>query len=69
MNVGVSGPVVIKEAILRKPEADIGEIAEVVKRTAFKITRVGELIGKEIAQKLGVPFGIVDLYLSPTPRV
>ncbi|HPZ39896.1 MAG TPA: DUF711 family protein, partial [Candidatus Atribacteria bacterium] len=51
------------------PEADLGEIAEVVKRTAFKITRVGELIGKEIAQKLGVPFGIVDLSLAPTPRV
>jgi uncharacterized protein (UPF0210 family) len=69
LNVGVSGPGVIKEAIRRKPEADLGEIAEVVKRTAFKITRVGELIGKEIAQKLGVPFGIVDLSLAPTPRV
>ena len=54
LNVGVSGPGVIKEAVRRKPEADLGEIAEVVKRTAFKITRVGELIGKEIAQKLGV---------------
>ncbi|MDK2896359.1 MAG: uncharacterized protein PWP04_479 [Candidatus Atribacteria bacterium] len=69
INVGVSGPGVIAETVKRNPEYDLGEIAEAIKRTAFKVTRVGELIGREVAQKLGVPFGIVDLSLAPTPRV
>lgn len=69
VNVGVSGPGVVKEVVRRHPKATLGELAEVVKRTAFKITRVGELIGREVAEKLGVPFGIVDLSLAPTPRV
>ncbi len=69
VNVGVSGPGVVKEVVRRHPEASLGELAEVIKRTAFKITRVGELIGREVAEKLGVPFGIVDLSLAPTPRV
>lgn len=69
VNVGVSGPGVVKEVVRRHPQATLGELAEAIKRTAFKITRVGELIGREVAEKLGVPFGIVDLSLAPTPRV
>ncbi|MGQ9472845.1 MAG: PFL family protein [Candidatus Caldatribacteriaceae bacterium] len=69
VNVGVSGPGVVKEMVLRHQEADLGELAEIIKRTAFKITRIGELIGREVAQKIGVPFGIVDLSLAPTPKV
>ncbi|MGC8777345.1 MAG: PFL family protein [Candidatus Caldatribacteriaceae bacterium] len=69
VNVGVSGPGVVKEMIRRHPEANLGEVAEIVKRTAFKITRVGELIGREVAEKIGVSFGIVDLSLAPTPKV
>jgi hypothetical protein len=71
INVGVSGPGVVRSAI-SKPElasADIGQIAEVIKRTAFKITRMGQLVGTEAAARLGVPFGIVDLSLAPTPAV
>ncbi|MDQ7032475.1 MAG: PFL family protein [Desulfonauticus sp.] len=73
INVGVSGPGVVKRAIERalvtKPDADLGFMAEVIKRTAFKVTRVGELIGREVAERLGVKFGIVDLSLAPTPNV
>ncbi|MCL1881856.1 MAG: PFL family protein [Oscillospiraceae bacterium] len=71
INVGVSGPGVVRSAI-SKPEmagADIGQIAEVIKRTAFKITRMGQLVGTEAARALGVPFGIVDLSLAPTPAI
>jgi hypothetical protein len=69
INVGVSGPGVVKEMISRHHGEDLGQIAEVIKRTAFKITRVGELIGREVSRKLGVSFGIVDLSLAPTSRV
>ncbi len=69
VNVGVSGPGVVKEMISRHPHASLGELAEIIKRVAFKITRVGELIGREVAQKMGIPFGIVDLSLAPTPQV
>ena len=73
INVGVSGPGVVKKAIDRarnaSPEADLGHLSEIIKRTAFKVTRVGELIGRQVAGKLGVPFGVVDLSLAPTPNV
>ena len=69
INVGVSGPGVVKEMIRRHPNENLGQIAEIIKRTAFKITRVGELIGREVSRKLGVAFGIVDLSLAPTSRV
>ena len=69
INVGVSGPGVVRSAIAKKPNADIGEIAETIKRTAFKITRMGQLIGAEAANRLNVPFGIVDLSLAPTPAI
>ncbi|MBU4055054.1 MAG: PFL family protein [Proteobacteria bacterium] len=73
INVGVSGPGVVKKAIDRaisgNVPVDLGQIAEIIKRTACKVTRVGELIGREVAQKLGLPFGVVDLSLAPTPTV
>ena len=68
VHVGVSGPGVVHSA-LKKCDGDLGEVAEVIKRTAFKITRVGQLVGSEAAKRLGVPFGIVDLSLAPTPAV
>jgi uncharacterized protein (UPF0210 family) len=67
INVGVSGPGVVLTAIQREPEADFGQLASVIKRTAFKVTRMGELVGRAASTKLGVPFGIVDLSLAPTP--
>ena len=73
INVGVSGPGVVKKAIDRAMRAgraaSLGEVAEVIKRTAYKVTRVGEIIGTEVAQRLNVPFGVADLSLAPTPAV
>jgi len=73
INVGVSGPGVVKraveEAIKNDPDMDLGGLAEVIKKTSFKVTRTGELIGREIAKQLDVSFGIVDLSLAPTPTV
>jgi hypothetical protein len=67
INVGVSGPGVVLRAIEHSPDLDFGELASVIKRTAFKVTRMGELVGRAASAKLGVPFGIVDLSLAPTP--
>ncbi len=73
INVGVSGPGVVKMAIERarkkNPNLNLGQLSELIKRTAFKVTSVGELIGREVAQALDVPFGVVDLSLAPTPNV
>lgn len=69
VNVGVSGPGVVLNALRRHPEADLGEVAEIIKKTAFKITRMGELVGRLAAAQLGVAFGIVDLSLAPTTAV
>lgn len=69
INVGVSGPGVVLNAIKGRPDADFGELAAIIKHTAFKITRMGELTGREAARRLNVPFGIVDLSLAPTPAV
>jgi len=73
VNIGVSGPGVVKAAIqrlcAREDPPDLGEMAEQIKQTSFRVTRVGELIGREVADRLGVQFGIVDLSLAPTPRV
>ena len=66
LNVGVSGPGVVLNALKRYADADLGEVSEVIKRTAFKITRAGELIGREVASRLGIEFGIMDLSLAPT---
>ena len=70
LNVGVSGPGVVRSALERLgPEADLLAVAETVKRTAFKVSRVGELVGRETARRLGTVFGIVDVSLAPTPAV
>ncbi len=69
INVGVSGPGVVKRALEKIPEADLTEVAELIKRTAFKITRAGQLVAKEAARRLHAQFGIVDLSLAPTPAV
>ena len=69
INVGVSGPGVVHSALKRCPDADFGEVAETIKRTAFKITRMGQMVGAVASERLGVPFGIVDLSLAPTPAV
>ena len=69
LHVGVSGPGVVQAALKKCPNGDLGELAEIIKRTAFKITRMGQLVGSEASKRLGVPFGIVDLSLAPTPAV
>ncbi len=70
LNVGVSGPGVVRAALAKMPDdAPLNEVAEVIKKTAFKITRMGQLVGSEAAKMLGVPFGIIDLSLAPTPAV
>ncbi len=69
IHVGVSGPGVVRAALKKCPDGDFGEVAETIKRTAFKITRMGQLVGTEASRMLGVPFGIVDLSLAPTPAV
>ncbi len=69
IHVGVSGPGVVHAALKKCPDGDFGEIAEVIKKTAFKITRMGQLVGTEAARRLNMPFGIVDLSLAPTPAI
>ena len=69
INVGVSGPGVVKHALEDLKGADFTEVAETIKRTAFKITRVGQLVAREASRRLGVPFGIIDLSLAPTSAV
>ena len=72
INLGVSGPGVVKKAIDRaleaKPDMDLGQISELIKKTAYKVTRVGELIGREVADSLKIPFG-VWISLWPPPRM
>ena len=68
IHVGVSGPGAVRAALAKLPkDASLGEVAELIKRTAFKITRMGQLVGNLVSERLGVPFGIVDLSLAPTP--
>ena len=70
INVGVSGPGVVRAALAKAgPDKDLSEIADIIKKTAFKITRMGQLVAQEASKRLGVPFGIVDLSLAPTPAV
>ena len=73
INIGVSGPGVVGSALKRRIELGekltLGDLAEEIKITSFRVTRVGELIGREVAAELHVPFGIVDLSLAPTPQV
>lgn len=67
VNVGVSGPGVVLRALEQAPDVDFGALATLIKRMAFKITRAGELVGRSASERLGIPFGIVDLSLAPTP--
>ena len=70
LSVGVSGPGVVRSVLSKMPDdAPLNEVAEVIKKTAFKITRMGQLVGTEAAQMLGTEFGIIDLSLAPTPAV
>ena len=69
INVGVSGPGVVRSTISKYPDATIDQLADIIKKTAFKITRMGQLVGAKASKMLGVPFGIVDLSLAPTPAV
>ena len=69
INVGVSGPGVVKTALDSVRGADFQTLCEMIKRTAFKVTRVGQLVAQEASKRLGVPFGIVDLSLAPTPAI
>lgn len=69
LNVGISGPGVVLDVVRRHPEASFGELFDLIKKTSFRITRTGELIGSRVASRLGVEFGIVDLSLAPTPEI
>lgn len=69
INVGVSGPGVVKYALHKLGDANFEELCETIKKTAFKITRVGQLVAQEASKRLGIPFGIIDLSLAPTPAV
>lgn len=69
INVGVSGPGVVKTALDKVKGKDFSVVCETIKKTAFKITRVGQLVANEAAKRLGVPFGIIDLSLAPTPAI
>ena len=70
INVGVSGPGVVRNAVKNMPkDASIADIADVIKKTAFKVTRMGQLVGVEASKMLDIPFGIVDLSLAPTPAI
>ena len=69
INVGVSGPGAVASAIKRAGNCDLSALADVIKKTAFKITRVGQLVATEASRRLDVPFGIVDLSLAPTPAI
>ncbi|MFJ6973776.1 MAG: PFL family protein [Ligilactobacillus ruminis] len=69
INVGVSGPGVVKKALEKVKDASMDVVAETIKQTAFKVTRMGQMVGAVASERLGVPFGIVDLSLAPTPAV
>ena len=69
LNVGISGPGVVRAVVDKHPEADLTELSEIIRRTVFKITRGGELVGRELARRLGVPFGVVDISLAPTTAI
>ena len=69
INVGVSGPGVVKVALAKVRDANFEVLCETIKKTAFKITRVGQLVAQEASKRMGIPFGIIDLSLAPTPSV
>ena len=67
LNVGISGPGVVRAALASSEDLDMGELADLIKKISFKITRTGDLIGREASKMMGIPFGIIDLSLAPTP--
>ena len=67
LHVGISGPGVVRAALANSANLSIVELSELIKKTSFKITRVGELVGREASRRMGIPFGIIDLSLAPTP--
>ncbi len=67
INVGISGPGVVLAAVKKAGDCDLGALAEVIKRTAFKVTRMGEMVGRKVSERLGIEFGIIDISLAPTP--
>ncbi|HOK79772.1 MAG TPA: PFL family protein [bacterium] len=67
LNIGISGPGAVRSVVEKNRDCDLTELSEIIKRTVFKITRAGELVGREMAEKIGVSFGIVDISLAPTP--
>jgi hypothetical protein len=67
LNVGISGPGVVLAAVEKAGDCDLGVLAETIKRTAFKVTRMGEMVGRKVSERIGIPFGIIDLSLAPTP--
>ena len=69
LNIGISGPGVVRSVVEKNKDCNLTDLSEVIKRTTFKITRAGELIGRELASNLGVPFGIVDISLASTTKV
>ncbi|MBQ6698801.1 MAG: PFL family protein [Oscillospiraceae bacterium] len=69
INVGVSGPGVVRSAVEKAGDCSLSELADIIKKTAFKVTRMGQLVACEASRRLGVPFGIVDLSLAPTPAI
>lgn len=70
INIGVSGPGVVRAAVEKMPkDADLGEVANTIKKIAYKITTTGEVIGRELSEKLDIPFGVIDLSLAPTPAI
>jgi uncharacterized protein (UPF0210 family) len=69
LNVGISGPGVVRAVVEKYPDCDLTMLSEVIRRTVFKITRAGELVGRELARRLGVAFGVVDISLAPTTMV
>ncbi len=69
INVGVSGPGVVKYALENSKDASFDEVANIIKKTAFNITRMGQLVAREASKRLNVPFGIIDLSLAPTPKI
>ena len=69
INVGVSGPGVMRKALESVHGTDFGTLCNTVKKTAFKITRVGQLVAREASERLGIPFGTIDLSLAPTPAI
>jgi uncharacterized protein (UPF0210 family) len=69
INVGVSGPGVVRAALAKAPDCDLSGVADIIKKTAFKVTRMGQLVAQEASRRLYVPFGIVDLSLAPTPAI